>query len=233
MNAHPSTLLLVACLAGTADAALVQYTDSASFLAAIEADYYFENFQSLSGSGLPGSLDFGPVNGYGYTASATTNLLSRGNISGDYTLSVNLGTASLQFAFTGDAVTALGGYFFPKNNSAPTTGRINLSFSDGSTWTSNSASPTSFIGFTSSVALTLLTVESPAQTCGGTFYCWANANDLYVGAAEQVPVASTALLLAVGLFVPGLRRGRGVTGRAERLDTGLAAHDEPDGTLTR
>ncbi len=211
MKAPLPSLLFAASLGlvGTADATLVEYTDSARFLAAIKADYYLENFQSLVPNTTPASLAFGSTNGYSYTASATGGTLYVVPvIGGSIALSTSSAHSTLQLDFTGAPVTALGGLFFSTdvfNN--PLISRIELAFSDGSTWALTNAALTSFIGFTSSVAITSLDITAPADGCAVT-YCFTTLDDFYVGEFAQVPVPATALLLAVGLLGLGSRGGR-------------------------
>jgi len=208
MKAPLPSLLFAASLglAASADATLVEYTDSARFLAAIKADYYFDNFESLTPTMNPDSLAFGPTNGYSYTASTDEGTLYVVPVIGATTaLSTSIAQATLRLEFTGNPVTALGGLFFPTNlSNEPLIHLIELAFSDGSTRALSNAALTSFIGFTSSVAITSLSITAPANGCGVTS-CYPTLDDFYVG---EAPVPATALLLAAGLLALGSRGGR-------------------------
>lgn len=218
MNARLSSFFLVATLggfAGAADAAVVTYTDSTSFLAAVQADYYLENFQSLTLYETPASLNFGPTNGYAYTASVIPTGVRKLYVpdvgGGNLALSTDTTTVDLKLDFTGKAVTALGGFFFAVDVlDAPASEPIVFTFvfSDTTTetWTSNAVTLSDFLGFTSSVAITSLTVDAPSFN--GTDGRWPTIDDLYVGAAgtSNVPAPATALLLGAGLL--GFGAGR-------------------------
>ena len=129
----------------------------------------------------------------------------------------------LQLSFTGAPITALGGRFVPTQfDGTALTGRINLGFGDGSTWSSTGASLNGFVGFTSPFAITSLSINAPDNTCGD-LTCFATLDDLYVGTARPAPALGTALLLATGLLGglafgvcgkrrrPASRRPHGVT----------------------
>ena len=98
-----AALALVICLPGMAGAVTTFYTEAA-FQADINPGYYLEDFDSVTAGSLPGSLSYGPVNGFSYTVSPSVNTL--------YTfgaVSTNDSTASLVINFTGSDVTTVGG----------------------------------------------------------------------------------------------------------------------------
>lgn len=191
-----------------AQAALIHYYDLPSFLADIEDGYYLEAFDGLStGTELPGPLSFGPTNGFGFAASASGDDLFAIDLNGGKALSTNLDTDTLTITFSGNPVTAIGGFFFPTGGGGATQ-RIALTFSDDSSWSSDAASSTFFVGFTSSIALTSVSITAPNDFCGSSS-CYPTLDDLYVGTAAtaaDAPTPATTALLALGLILIGVRR---------------------------
>ncbi|MCG6943129.1 MAG: hypothetical protein LJE69_18005 [Thiohalocapsa sp.] len=212
MHRQHRSLLLAAAIIGVApgaQATLMEYTDKGSFLAAVEADYYLEDFQGLTPDDSPASLTLGPVNGYGYSAQASSGALYfSGDVgsSGNTVLSTSSNTASLEISFTGDGVTALGGFFFPTDiDSAAQTSAMTLTFNGDIDFNTSDITLSDFYGFTSDVPITTLSIDY--STCGSSS-CYPTLDDFYVGSAStaDAPVPTTGALLAAGLLVMGARR---------------------------
>lgn len=152
------------------------YYSLADFLAVIQGDYFFDDF-SWCGWGTVNaeSYQFGPVNGYSYTAWASGGVFS---IPG--AMSTNSAEDPLVLTFDGDPVTAVAGDFFATDfdgNPMPTV--VTVSLDDGTTV--DLTYPTVFIGFTSATPMTSLTIS-----CGDGL--WPTYDNFYVGSLIMVPV---------------------------------------------
>lgn len=143
-------------------------------------------------------MNFGPVSGFSYTATAPTNGvygIEQGTANG--ALSTNNPNESLILTFTGSPVTAIGGIFFPTDNAGrPANGTVTVTLSDGSTSTIvNDAS--AFQGFISASPIASLQVF----TSGGGV--WPSVDHLYVGAAAVPEPASIVVWSLLTLAVAG------------------------------
>ncbi|MCU0633565.1 MAG: PEP-CTERM sorting domain-containing protein [Gemmatimonadaceae bacterium] len=113
----------------------------------------------------------------------------------------------LTFSAFSSGVRGIGGNFFPTlENGSVSTGNLQVTLTSGaftSTQTLTNPTASTFLGFTSTVALTSLTVSvvQPSQTTGP----FATVNNLRLGAAQTViPEPSTYALLATGLVAHGM-----------------------------
>ena len=189
--------LSVAGLA-TAGTATV-YTDLVSFMANVQAGSFSNGFDTVPVGDAGPSLNFGPVNGYAYTVSATNG----GTLFNDPGIvSTNTATDALLITFTGAPVTAVGGNFWASDIIfLPTGSDITINLSDGTNVSYTSTGPNDFRGFISDVAITSMTIDAP-DVPGNA---WATMDNLVVGAAIPAPGAAAVLGLA-GLA--GIRRRR-------------------------
>ena len=201
----PLVLGLVATLLGGVNLARANavYTSPTDFAKSVGADY-LETFNSLAaGVHLASPLPFAK-NGFSYTASAPGGFdnTTAGAGSSDVYLSTYVQAVPITFTMTSSNVTAVGGDFFLTNVLGNVrSGDVTIALSNGTTDTFSPAIGSAFLGFTSSVPITSLTVTPDA---GGTGF--ATVNDFVVGTA--VPDSgSTLLLLGAGLASLGVARG--------------------------
>jgi len=199
-----AAVLLILAATNAALAGTTVYTDQGSFLAAVQPGYYLEDFSAFTyGSFTDPSLDFGPINGFEYTMSAADGLYS-----GDGHMSTNASYDSLDIAFTGSPVTAIGGLFWPTDDAGlGVFGRIALSLSDGTSVSLVGPTPDTFRGFvTDGTAFTSMSISSLEEVQ------WPTVDNFYVGQAggetEVVPVPGAFLLGIVCLGCAGRRRRR-------------------------
>jgi hypothetical protein len=147
--------------ATTAHAQTTTYISSASFLAALQTGSYTEAFTGPFGPVTSSDYSDGT---YGYTVStpSPTGLYRSGSTIGN-----NLPNESLLFTFTTGNITAVGGNFFITDIS-DTFRRVSvtLTLNDGTTttYTPTSAGTGSFRGFTSTTAITSLTLSAPGAS---------------------------------------------------------------------
>jgi hypothetical protein len=180
-----SALLLVGVR--PAKAGVTIYNTKAAFLAATNPGFY-ENF-FLTDNGFELSpIDFGPVNGFKYRATAAGDFFSQPS-----KFSTNVANDPITFTMTGAPVTAIGGDFWLTDIDFNTIkGTITITLNDGTTVNLLNATPTTFEGFTSDVAITSLTLTT------GEAGAFNTANDFIVGTAAAVPEPSTLTLLGLG-----------------------------------
>ena len=160
------------------------YTNLADFLAVLNPGYYFDNF-AWAGWGVPNapSYDFGPVNGYSYTASAVGGIFG---IPG--AISTNSAGDPMTIVFTGLPVTAVGGDFFCTDfDGIPVSVNTIVTLADGTSVTL--AWPTVFVGFASTVPITSLIIDTDA-----TINAWVTLDNFYVG--ETGVIATEGLTLS-------------------------------------
>ena len=195
------------------------YTDETAFLTHLNPAYFLEEFSTytygdpLSGydPSNPSSVnqlthDYGPVNGYSWTASTIPSDLVSPPI-GLFSLPGALSTYAaedlLKITFTGKPVTALGGIFASTDingNVIQQTVTINLSDNTPVSFTGSD-----FRGFTSDLAITYLTIDAVDLDPNNPY--WPKLDHLYVGSAvpepaavKAVPTPAAVWLLASGLL---------------------------------
>jgi hypothetical protein len=212
---HRLAILISLLAASHASAAIVTYTDQATFLAALSSNFTTD-FQSLTPGPLGTPSPFSG-NGFSYQISSPPGLYVV-DIGGDRSVATNGSGFALNFSNFSGGITALGGYFYFNTGSgidATNAGVITAINGVDPNGTLNVTAPTSltgFFGFISTGGVNLTSVNF-APSFGG----FANVDDLIVGAATiqgggggggggggQVPEPSTFAMLAAGLVLAGL-----------------------------
>jgi hypothetical protein len=161
----------------TTQRAATVYYNLAEFLAVLEADYYFDDFAWLDWATISNvvSYQFGPVNGYSYTAFAANELFS---IPG--AMSTSAAEDPIILTFDGLPVTAVAGDFFGTDfDGNPMITVVTVALDDGTTV--ELTYPTAFVGFTTVVPIVSMTIS-----CGDGL--WATYDNFYVGQMAFVPV---------------------------------------------
>jgi hypothetical protein len=183
------------------------YYNEVEFKGQITSNYYLEDFSGYQyGIPLDGTstdADFGPVNGYSWSASASVGLWSM-----DGALTTNLVLDTLTITFTGQQPTAVAGLFTAidsvGNHITQQDLDIIVMLNDGTSVTIN-GSGDGFLGFTSIMPISYMTVKTGTSNPDFPYY-WAQLDHFYVGAAS-VPEPATMLLLGFGIIgLAGMRR---------------------------
>jgi hypothetical protein len=166
------------------------YTNLADFLAILNPGYYFDDFAWVDwGDPYAPSYDFGPVNGYSYTVSSAGEIFG---IPG--AISTNTPNEPMIIVFTGLPVTAVGGDFFCTDfDGAPESVSTIVALADGTTVTLDW--PTVFVGFSSTVPITSLVIDTDA-----TAAVWVTLDNFYVGETGVIATESLTLSHIKTLF---------------------------------
>jgi len=200
------SLAAFAAIAMAASPALAAvYTTEASFVAAIQANPYIENFSNHTfGAPLNGTQTTWAApggNGYGFTAAAPGGLYSNSS-----SISTNLAFDPLTFTFSGNPVTAIGGNITNTNISgAVITGNVDILLSNGNTFTVVNQTLSSFWGWTSDTNTPIVSVTFDTQTSATNG--WPQVDHFY-SAAAVVPEPASMGVSAIGLGLLAARRRR-------------------------
>ena len=157
------------------------YYNLAEFLAVLAGDFFFDDFSWLDWGTITGvsTYQFGPVNGYSYTASAVEGLFS---IPG--AMSTNAAEDPITIVFDGLPVTAVAGDFFGTDfDGNPVATVVTVALGDGTTV--ELTYPTVFVGFTSVEPIVSMTIS-----CGDGL--WVTYDNFYVGQVVMVPVENSS-----------------------------------------
>lgn len=178
------------------------YFSEAAFLAAIQPNFYLEDYSSYTyGSPLNGtqtSQAYGPTNGYAYTVTNANGLWS--NLSALSTNSAHTANV-VTFDPNYNPVTAIGGNFTATDiNGNIIPGTVTITDANGATWTLTGQTGSSFFGFTSTVPIVSAAFNCPNLNDGVNR--WVQMDHFYVGQIIPEP----ASLLLIGLAGLMLRR---------------------------
>jgi hypothetical protein len=196
-------------------AATAVYTDRAVFLAAV-GGVITERFDGLpaSGSLLGGTRSFS-VAGISVVASTWSELYTAGRVpeagsAPDIWLSTEEPEHVIDFDFSGDAVYAVGGYFFTSDNSGvETEGSVEVMTNDLTAHTVTYSAATSFVGFISDEPITRVSVVAVQPGSGPV---WPTVNNLVFGPVSAVPEPESAMIqgmVGVAGVMLAWRRKRG------------------------
>jgi hypothetical protein len=168
-------------------------TDEADFLAQVLPNYYLEDFNGYSyGSYTDPTLPLGPVNGFGYTISAV-GTGSNNLYSGDGNMSTDSALDSLRIDFTGDPVTAIGGWFYAGDiNGNYIVNDVIIALSDGTTTTLSPTGADDFAYFLSpGNPILWMQIDAPITAANA----WPTVDHFYVG--QVIPEPASLILLAL------------------------------------
>lgn len=190
--------------------ASVMYSSQSSFISALNAGYFAQNFQSYadgSGHATPMSASGGAGNAFSYSLTTTAQAFLVFSLSSNRYLTTSgqpttAWSAPVTISFTGAPVNAIGGSFFLTNafgNVVNST--VSLSFSDGTSVNLTSQSNSTFFGYVSNTTITSLTFSPPAT------HHFVSIDNLTVG-WSQVPTPGTAMCLVLGSAALARRRRR-------------------------
>lgn len=219
MGRFLATSALLGCslllLAGGANASITTYTNRASFLAALQAGYFEDNFTGVAFGGIQGTSNSRSGNGYSVAYSASVSTL----FSAVGAMSVNSVSANLIATVSSSptSVYAFGADFFFTNSSGnfnsfsgfnpiPVGTAVN-GVDPSSVLSSGSNTLTNFYGWISTTPLTSVTMTSGALSPQGH---WATMDNVVVGQAALVsssaPEPTTLALLGLGVVALVRRR---------------------------
>ena len=190
-------------------AATAIYTDRAAFLGAVSG-VVTEGFDGLPvpGSEIGEEREFN-VGGIRVVASTGSELYTAGSAP-DIWLSTVVPEQAIDFDFFGEALYAVGGYFFTSDNSGEwTAGSVEVMTNDLTAHTVTYTATTSFVGFISDEPITRLSVEAVQPGSGPV---WPTVNNLVFGPVSAVPEPESAMIQGMvgwaGVML-GWRRKRG------------------------
>jgi len=177
----------------------IVFDNEDEFVANLAPDFYHDDL-CPGGDGLcfegnlgVSSLDFGPVNGFSFTAEAATGELW--NLSSDEGwLADGFQGSPLTYTFTGDDVFMVGGHFWGTDgvDGFPASGTLEISINDGTSVSLTNPTTETFTGFMSTEPITSLTVNPIHE--GSPW--WGVSDDLFVGTAIPAPGAFALLSIA-------------------------------------
>lgn len=183
--------------------AAVSFTDQASFVAALNAGYLVEDFESRTGQVYAAPLAIS--NGtFGASISTSAQALLVFNMGADDYLTTSITTAGfsapITIAFTTGNVTAFGGNFFVESAfGGVVAGTVTVAFSDGSVFPLVNQTSTSFFGYVGDAPIASVTISPDASQR------FVGIDDLHIG-SSPIPGPASAGLLAVAAALTGRRR---------------------------
>lgn len=181
--------LMVFVLSG--QAATTIYTNPGEFLAAVSVSIT-ERFDGLPvpGTVLGETRNFS-VGGVSVVASTGSELYTAGS-GPDIWLSTVEPDQGIDFNFSGEALYAVGGYFFTSDVSGyRTPGSVEVMTNDLTAHTVTYSVVTSFVGFISDEPITRLSVTAVQPGSGPV---WPTANNLVFGGVTAVPEPESAMI---------------------------------------
>jgi hypothetical protein len=191
-----------ACHAGTI------YSDQTAFISAITTPYAEDTFTGLSMSGSDTSYTFSS-NGYGYTLSASAGgsadpLWAAGGL-----LSANAAISSISLDFSSYDVTAVGLALLATNQgwaTVPGSLSVAVNLGDGTTetYTFPDVTSSTFFGFTSSSAISSVTISNLQSSDVLGAGIWATLDTVDLGSASVSPAPEPAATLPILLSFTGL-----------------------------
>ncbi len=191
--------------------AATMYTAETDFIADLDS-YYLDNFSDLEMNGGGSSLTREPVNGFSYTITAKDSSGNQDLYHMDGSLSTNGPADSLVFTFTGNDVTAFGGFLWPttldcENASAGMSVELYFTGATTETFLIKNTEYRIFTGFTSNEAITSIVISANSDSV------WTDGDGLFVSAdhiytgTSAVPVPGAVWLIGSGLLgLIGIRR---------------------------
>ena len=181
--------------AGVVGANATWFTSEAAFLAATDGVNYTEDFSDfVYGVQLSGDPSWNApgANGYGWTASATDGLWSN-----DSALSTNVANQALLLTFTGNPVTAFGGFIGNGDISGLfISGSVSITLSNGESQSINVGSDDAFLGWVGDPSSPITTAS--ILSTSGVVNNWASLDHAITGAAAPVPEPATLAALGIG-----------------------------------
>lgn len=198
-----------AAVASGAHAAITVYDTTSSFASATKASTLgLDTFDDLAGGSFISSPLPRTAGTYSYTATASLGGLYGAGGGADSWLSTEEAASTITFSGFHDDISAIGGLFFDSDVSgAFASGAIRVSVADSlgatSVLTLDSASLSSFRGFTTNGHITSLTVAALQPEMG---VIWPTVNNLTLGEAVPEPATWAMMILGLGLAGATLRR---------------------------
>jgi hypothetical protein len=191
----------LAAIAGPAVGQVTVYTDQASFLAAIEAEFYLETFDTTETDTVDPPLNYSG-SGFSYNVelvepadSVLFPFVDPAGDPNDVFMSTNSALDTIRFDFIGDNVTAVGGFFFAADiQGSIISENVIVGTDQTSPMTVQTGGGTmTFLGFTSNTPFEFLTLIGDSTN----LVTFGSANDFIVG-TRIVPEPATLGLLMLG-----------------------------------
>jgi hypothetical protein len=162
------------------------YQTRDEFLTHVSGGYYENSFDDVPSDEAPSpAISFAdPASGFAYTVDSIAHNDQLWNKDGH--LSTNYSADQILVTFTGAPVTAVGGNFYANDGffGSPVVGNaVVVTLSDGTVETFTTQSADDFRGFTASVPITSIAIDTPNP--GNLFdQSWATLDNLIVGSAQ-------------------------------------------------